>query len=264
MDATKHSLEGKVALITGGSRGIGRATALLFADAGADVVITSRKLPELEAVAGEIKAKGRRGLPVAADMARLADLKKLVERVMAELGRIDILFNNAGVTYRGPLVTAEEWLWDATMNVNLKGLFFLSQMVVPIMKKQGGGNIINVSSVGGIQFRGNGIYSASKAGLIMLGKAMAQEWGQYGIRVNTLAPGTTRTPFNEPLWKDPVKAKERGKAFALGRIAEPEDIAKVALCLASDASSHMTGAVVTVDGGMLVGASPFPDPLPEK
>ena len=232
----------------------------LVIDAGADVVVASRKLPDLEEVARQIEARGRRGLAVASHIAKIEDSKNLVDRVMAEFGRIDILLNNAGVNpYFGPLTKVEEWAWDVMMNVNVKGPFFLSQLIVPIMKRQGGGNIINVASIGGFEPHANSVYSVSKAAVIMLTKAMAKEWGQYGIRVNAVAPGLTKTRFTEVIWKDPTKAEERVKNTALGRIGEPEDIARVVLFLASDASSHMTGTIVIVDGGELVGPAPWPE-----
>ena len=184
MNAAKSSLEGKVALVTGGSRGIGRASALAFAEAGADVVVSSRKLPDLEKVAEEIKAISGKGLAVASHIAKIDESRSLVEKVMAEYGRIDILFNNAGTNpYYGPLMDAEEWAWDVTMNVNLKGLFFLSQLVARVMKKQGGGTIINTASIGGLKASDLAIYNVTKAGLIILTQCMAKEWGQFIIRV---------------------------------------------------------------------------------
>jgi NAD(P)-dependent dehydrogenase (short-subunit alcohol dehydrogenase family) len=260
MDAMKMSLDGKVALVTGGSLGIGRAIALTFADAGADVAVASRTLADLQSVAGEIKSKGRRGLPIVSDVADIQQSKVLVEKVLAEFGRIDILVNNAGSNpWTGPLIKLEEWAWDATFNLNLKGLFFLSQFVAPIMKKEGGGNIINMASVGGIKLRKNSVYSVTKAGVIMLTKAMAKEWGQYNIRVNGIAPGLTKTPLSEPLWKDPANEKELAKEPALGRLGMPEDIARVALFLASDLSSHITGDIIVADAGELLGPAPWPD-----
>jgi len=167
MDLSKFSLKGKVALITGGSRGIGRAIALTFAEAGADVVVSARKLPELEEVAKEIKAKGRKALAVASHVAKLEDSKNLIEKVKSEFGRLDILVNNAGTNpYFGPLIDAEEWAWDVTMNVNLKGPFLLSQMAAKIMREQGGGNIINTASAAGLRASNLNIYSVTKAGLI--------------------------------------------------------------------------------------------------
>jgi len=259
MDYSKISLDGKVALVTGGSRGIGRASALAFADAGADVVVTSRKLPDLEEVAEEIKAKGRKGLAVASHVAKLDDLKNLVEKVKAEFGRIDILMNNAGTNpYYGPLMDAEEWAWDVTMNVNLKGPFLLSQLVARVMKEQGGGNIINTSSIGGLKAGALHIYSVTKAALIMLTKVMAKDWGQYNIRVNAVAPGIIKTRLSEALWKEPAVGEEAAKNTSLLRLGEPEDIAGVVLFLASDAARYVTGETIVIDGGELLGGPSFP------
>ncbi len=258
MDLSKISLQGKVALITGGSRGIGHASALALADAGADVAVASRKLPDLEVVVKEIKAKGRRGMAVASHVAKMEELKGLVEKVMAEFGRIDILMNNAGTNpYYGPLMDAEEWAWDATMNVNLKGPFLLSQLVARIMKKQGGGSIINTSSVGGLKAGELAIYGVTKAGLIMLTQNMAKEWGQYNIRVNAIAPGIIKTRLSEALWKEPEVGEAAIKKIALLRLGEPDDVARVVLFLASDASSYVTGTTIVVDGGELLGGPSF-------
>ncbi len=260
MDFSKISLKGKVALVTGGSRGIGRASALAFADAGANVVVASRKLADLEGVAKEIKAKGVKGLAVASHVAKLDDLKNLVEKVKSEFGRIDILMNNAGTNpYYGPIMDAEEWAWDTTMNVNLKGPFLLSQLIGRVMKEQGGGSIINTSSVDGLRAEKLGIYSVTKAGLIMLTENMAKEWGQYNIRVNAIAPGIIKTRLSEALWKEPVVGEEAIKRTALLRLGEPEDVAKVALFLASDASSYITGTTIVVDGGELLGGPSWPE-----
>jgi NAD(P)-dependent dehydrogenase (short-subunit alcohol dehydrogenase family) len=258
MDLSKFSLAGKVALVTGGSRGIGRAIALTFAEAGADVVVSARKLPDLEEVAKEIKAKGRKALAVASHVAKLEDSKSLIEKVKSEFGRLDILVNNAGTNpYPGPLIDAEEWAWDVTMNVNLKGPFLLGQMAARIMKEQGGGNIINMSSAAGLRASNLNIYSITKAGLIMLTQVMAREWGQYKIRVNAIAPGVIETRLSEMLWKGPGgEAAVRG--MPLGRLGVPDDVAGLALFLASDASSYITGEVILVDGGSHVGSASFP------
>ena len=257
MDLAKFSLEGKVALVTGGSRGIGRAIALSFADAGADVAISSRKLPDLEEVAEEIRGKGRKSIALACHVAKIEDSKTLVEKVKSEWGRIDILVNNAGTNpYYGPLLDAEEWAWDVTMNVNLKGPFLLSQLVARVMREQGGGSIINIASIAGIIPSQLNIYSVTKAGLIMLTKVMAKEWGQYKIRVNAIAPGIVKTRLSEALWQEPAKGEEAARSKALGYIGLPEDIAGAALYLASDASSYLTGETIVVDGGESVGPAP--------
>jgi len=257
----KFSLEGKVALVTGGSRGIGRAIALTFAEAGADVAITSRKLPALEEVAEEIKEKGRKSLAIASHVAKIEDSKTLVDRVKSEWGKIDILVNNAGTNpYYGPLLNAEEWAWDVTMNVNLKGPFLLGQLVAGLMREQGGGSIINIASIAGIIPSELNIYSVTKAGLIMLTKVMAKEWGQYKIRVNAIAPGVVKTRLSEALWQEPEKGEQAAKSKALGYIGLPEDIAGAALFLASDASSYLTGETILVDGGESIGpAFVYPD-----
>jgi NAD(P)-dependent dehydrogenase (short-subunit alcohol dehydrogenase family) len=258
MDLSRFSLEGDVALVTGGSRGIGRAIALAFADAGANVAISGRKLPDLEPVAGEIKQKGVQSLAVASHIDKLEESRALLDRVMGEWGKIDILVNNAGSNpYTGPLLEAEELAWDATMDVNLKGPFLLSQLVARVMKEHGGGSIINIASAAG--FRPSiqlGIYSVTKAGLIMLTQVMAKEWGQYKIRVNAIAPGLVKTSLSEALWKDPLKEKQAAKNRALEYVGGPEDIAGAALFLASDAARYITGEVVLVDGGAFVGPAP--------
>jgi dehydrogenase/reductase SDR family protein 4 len=260
MDFSKISLEGKVALVTGGSRGIGRASAMAFADAGADVVVASRKLPDLEVVAGEIKAKGRKGLAVASHIAKIEESKNLVEEVMAEFGRIDILLNNAGTNpYFGPLMNAEEWAWDKTMDVNLKGQFFLSQLVARVMKEQGRGCIINTASVAGLRAGELSIYGVTKAALIMLTQCMAKEWGQYGIRVNAIAPGIIKTRLSEELWKDPEVRRAAEQGCAMVRLGEPEEVASVVLFLASDASSYVTGETIVIDGGEMIGGPSFPE-----
>ncbi len=249
---SKFCLPGKVALVTGGSHGIGRAIALTFAEAGADVVVSARKFPDLEKVAEEIKARGRKCLPVASHVAKIEDSKNLVEKAKTEFGRIDILVNIAG-TNPGlfPIIDVEEWFWDVVMNTNLKGMFFLSQLVARIMKEQGGGSIINMSSSEGVKpiFGAKiGVYAVSKAAVIMLTKVMAQEWGQYNIRANAIAPGTVKTHFSEALWKG-AYAEKLLKRHALGRFAETEDIVSTALYFASDASSYVTGETIVMDGG---------------
>jgi len=258
MDFTRISLEGKVALVTGGGRGIGRASALAFAEAGADVAICD-KMAELETVTEEIRARGRKGLAVTSHIGKIDQSKNLVEKVMSEFGRIDILFNNAGTgpSY-GPLLEQEEWAWDVTLDVNLKGAFFLTQMVASIMIDNGGGVIINTASLGALKPSDIPFYSVSKAGLITLTQNMAKEWGQYGIRVNAIAPGLIKTRIAESLWKDPVKAEIARKNMALLRLGEPDDIAGVALFLASDLSRFVTGHTLVADGGELIGAPSFP------
>jgi len=247
------SLEGKVALITGGGRGIGKAAALGLARAGADVAVASRKLPDLEKVAEEIKGLGRKSLAIAAHVGRLEEISNLVHQVRAEFGRIDILVNNAGTNpVMDPALEIGERAWDAIMNLNLKGLFFLSQAVARVMKEQDGGAIINVSSVEGITPGILPVYSISKAGVIMATKVMAQEWAQYNIRVNAVAPGLTRTGFSEALWSSPAILEVAMSRTPMRRIAEPEEMVGGIVFLASDAASYVTGQVLAIDGGSTI------------
>jgi NAD(P)-dependent dehydrogenase (short-subunit alcohol dehydrogenase family) len=246
-------LKDKVVLITGASRGIGKAAAIGLAQAGADVALASRKLPDLEQVAGEIKKTGRKALPVAAHAARLEEISNLVSKVKEEFGKIDILVNNAGTNpTMASAMDVDERAWDAIMNLNLKGLFFLSQAVARIMKEKGGGKIINVSSIAGISPDLLPIYSISKAGVIMATKVMAQQWAQYNIRVNAIAPGLTKTRFSEALWNNPDILKMAMGKTPMARVAEPEEMVGAILFLASDASSYVTGQVIAVDGGATI------------
>ncbi len=244
-------LVGKVALVTGGSRGIGRAIALGLAEAGADVVIASRNLPDLEAVAHEISLKGRKALPVSANIRHLAEIDNLVKKAVDEFSRIDILVNNAATNVVFDSVfEIDERAWDIIVGLNLKGYFFLSQAVGKEMREKGSGSIINVTSEDGIRPRiGAGVYSISKAGIIMLTQVLAQEWGQYNIRVNGIAPGVVKTRFSEALWGNLIIRERTEDSAALGRIGEPEEIAGAAVFLASEASSYITGQTIMIDGG---------------
>jgi NAD(P)-dependent dehydrogenase (short-subunit alcohol dehydrogenase family) len=251
----KYRLDGKVALITGGSRGIGRATALGFAEAGATVAIASRKLPDLENVAKEIKKLGRKALPVAAHVGRMEDINTLVAKVTNEFGKIDILVNNAGTSPAlASSLDVDERLWDSIINLNLKGLFFLSQAVAKVMKEHGGGKIINVASMDGFKPEANiGTYAISKAGVIMVTKVMALELAQYNIRVNALAPGNVHTRLGDSRFLAMPEYKgEMIKRTPLGRIADPDDMVGAMIYLASDASSFVTGECTVVAGGIFL------------
>jgi NAD(P)-dependent dehydrogenase (short-subunit alcohol dehydrogenase family) len=247
------SLSGKVALITGASRGIGEAVAVELARSGADVVLASRKLPDLEKVARKVSAMGRRAVPIAAHVARAEEIKTLVAKTVETFGKIDILVNNAATNpTMDQALTVDERAWDAIMNLNLKGLFFLSQAVARVMKEKGGGNIINVSSIAGISPDLLPIYSISKAGVIMATKVMAQQWAQYKIRVNAIAPGLTKTKFSEALWNNPDILKLAMGQTPMARVAEPEEMAGAIVFLASEAASYITGQVIAVDGGKTI------------
>ena len=249
------SLAGKVALITGGSRGIGAAIALGFAEHGADVVVTSRKLDDLEIVAGKIRNLSRRALAVPSHIGRMDDVKSLVARVNSEFGRIDILVNNAGGNpVLASFLETEERLWDSVMNLNLKGLFFLSQAAAKIMKEHGGGKIINVSSIRALKPAINqGVYDISKAGVVMATKVMARELAEYNIRVNALLPGQVHTRSGDAYFEAvPGSEAEIIKRTPLNRIAQPEEMVGAAIFMASDASSFMTGETICIHGGLLL------------
>jgi len=247
------SLKNKVVLITGASRGIGEAVAVGLAQAGADLAIASRKLPDLERVAAGIAKTGRKCLPLAAHVGRTEEINNLVKKVVGEFGRIDILVNNAATNpTMAQALDVDERAWDSIMNLNLKGLFFLSQAVARVMKEKGGGKIINVSSIAGISPDLLPIYSISKAAVIMATKVMAMQWAQYNIRVNCIAPGLTKTKFSEALWNNPDILKHAMALTPMGRVGEPEEMVGAILYLASDASSYVTGQVIAIDGGKTI------------
>jgi len=247
------SLKDKVALVTGASRGIGEAIAVGLAQAGADLAIASRKLPDLEKVAEEAKKLGRKCLPVQAHLGKLEEINQFVKRVLEEFGKIDILVNNAATNpTMAQAIDVDERAWDSIMNLNLKGLFFLSQAVAKVMKEKGGGKIINVSSAAGTTPDILPIYSISKAGVNMATKVMAQQWAQYNIRVNAIAPGLTKTRFSEALWKNPDILKMAMFKTPLRRPAEPNEMVGAIIYLASDASSYVTGQIIGVDGGITI------------
>ena len=251
MDCSFLSLEGKVAVVTGGSRGIGKAVALAFADAGADVAIASRKLPDLEAVASEISAMGRRVICVPTHTKKVEDLENLVTRVMEEYGRIDVLVNNAATNpAMGPIVDTEEKIYDHIIDTNLKGYFMMSKLAGKVMRDQKSGNIINVSSAGGVSpAEGLGPYCISKAGINMLTKQMAMEMGPYNVRVNAIAPRIVKTGFSKALWTNDKLMEKEFKCTPLKCVATPEEIAQTALYLASSATNYMTGHILVVNGG---------------
>ena len=248
------SLEGKVALLTGASKGIGEAIARLYAAAGAKVVINSRKQEELDKVAESIIREGGSCIGIAANAGDLAECRILVDKVVTLHGGIDILVNNAASNpVYGPVVQCEEWAFDKIMNVNVKAPFELGKLVYPIMKQRGGGSVINISSIAGLTpDQGLGIYSVSKAALNMLTKVTAKEWGADHIRVNAICPGLIKTKFSEALWQNEKWLAHFVKLTPLGRMGTVEEIAGLALFLASDASGYCTGTLFTADGGITI------------
>jgi len=252
MTTPTTSLNGKVALVTGGGRGIGRAIALRFAEAGADLGLADINTADLEKVAKEIEAKGRRALAVQTNIAVKAEVDNMVAKTLEKFGTIDILVNNAAINIMRPLVDLREEGWDRVMNVDLKGYFLCSQAVAKVMMEKKKGNIISMVSTGAAKAApGLGAYSIAKAGVVMLTKLLAVELASYNIRVNAIGPYLVKTMFSQPMWADPDTCRAVEASIPLGRIAEPDDISSVALFLASDASSYITGQTIYVDGGTL-------------
>ncbi len=247
------SLKGKTALITGASRGIGEAIAHLLAEQGAFCILVSRKLDSLSIVENSIKEKGGNAVSVECNMGNIEQIKELMAHVEEKHGRLDILINNAAANpYFGEMINAEERAWDKTNEVNLKGPFFMIQYAAKLMMKSGGGSIVNVSSVNGVQpalFQG--IYSITKAGLITMTRAYARELGPHNIRVNALLPGLTDTKFASAITKNEEIKNRILPEIPMGRIAQPEEMAPAVLYLVSDAASYTTGMCLTCDGGML-------------
>ncbi len=244
-------LAGRIALVTGGSRSIGRAIALGFAREGADVAINYvHHAEEAQSAIREIEALGRRALAVKTDTSQRAQVHAMVDEVTARVGPIDVLVNNAGVQKRVYFLDLEEADWDWMLGVNLKGYFLVGQAVAARMKPRGKGRIINVSSeAGGFPAQRMTAYCVSKAGVAMLTKCMALELAQYGIRVNALAPGLTRTDINRKDLEDEAFLKARLSRIPLGRVLSPEDLVGAAVFLASTDSDMMTGMTLQVDGG---------------
>ncbi|MBC2717170.1 MAG: SDR family oxidoreductase [Desulfobacteraceae bacterium] len=247
------NLDGKIAIVTGASRGIGRSIAETFAEYGAEVVLVSRKIETLTTAAEAITAKGGKAHPVACHMGDIDAIKALYEFIEKTYGRLDILVNNAATNpYFGEMNGVNESAWDKTFDVNLKGPFFMIQNAIPLMKAADGGAIVNVASVNGIkpaQFQG--IYSVTKGALITMTKAYAKELAPHKIRVNALLPGFTDTKFSAALMQQDEVYKYVVAQIPLGRHAEPEEMVGAALYLVSNAASFTTGTCITCDGGYL-------------
>jgi NAD(P)-dependent dehydrogenase (short-subunit alcohol dehydrogenase family) len=255
-DLAKFSLGGKTAVVTGGGTGIGKAIAMGLARAGAKVVVTSRKIDNLEATANEIISLGGEAYPVRSHMGRIEEIHNMVDTVMAKFGRIDVLVNNAGANpAMASVLDSDERLWDAIMNVNLKGVYFSCQAVARIMKNQGHGKIINIASIDAYKPEPNlSTYCISKAGVLMITRSFAAELAPYNIQVNTINPGPFATRMMDSRWfhLSPEEAKrekaEFEKLFPMGRMGNPDEIAGAVVYLASDLSSYTTGAEITIDG----------------
>ncbi len=250
----KFDLTGKVALVTGASKGIGKSIAVALAQAGAQVVISSRKQEALDKLADDLRVDGINMHPVAGYIGDLESMKSLVENTIVKFGGIDILVNNAAVNpIFGPILNADSDTFDKIMQVNVKGPFEMARLIHPSMLARGGGSIINISSIGGITPEPLlGFYSISKAALISLTKVLAKEWGRDGIRSNVICPGLVKTKFSEALWRDDKILNSVIRQQPLDMLAEPEDIAGLALLLASPAGAFCTGGVYTADGGYTI------------
>ena len=250
----KFELDGQVAIVTGSSKGIGESIARGLAEHGASVIISSRKQEAVDAVVEQFKTDGLEATGIACHVGDPEQRNQLISWTLEEYGRIDILVNNAAINpYYGPLEGSDEGVFDKIMNVNVKAPFLLSNLALPHMKKQGGGSIINIASVEGLlPGFGLGLYSVTKSGLIMLTKNQAKEWGKYGIRSNVICPGLIKTKFSQALWSNDELLENYSRAVPLGRMAGPDEMAGLAVLLASDAGSYITGGVYVADGGYLI------------
>ncbi|HMK35464.1 MAG TPA: SDR family oxidoreductase [Desulfomonilaceae bacterium] len=250
--AANPDLTGKVAIVTGGGKGIGKAIALGLAQCGARVMVAARTGHEIDAVADEIVSRGGEALARVTDVTVTDQIDGLVEATVNSFGRIDVLVNNAARSFFRPLIDLREDGFDKIFDTNVKGAFLLSRAAAKVMMQQGGGRIVNVTTVGAE--RGGpmmGVYHASKAALKMLTMCMATEWGPANVLVNAVGPGMTRTHFSQPIWANPEIERQLVSRIPMGRLAEPEDIVGAILFLCSDAANFITGQTIYVDGGML-------------
>lgn len=246
------SLKGRVALVTGAARGIGKAIALALAQEGADVIVTDVDLKRAEEVAEQISSRGRRAKATGVDIARREEVNGLIREALAQSGRIDILVNNAGIIKRGSLEDHSEKDWDKVIAVNLKGTFNCCQVVVPIMKKQGSGKIVNISSVAGKvgDITSAPSYGTSKGGINAFTKSLARELAPYGINVNAVAPHAIETEMSAE-WPE-EKRREIISQIPLGRLGRPEEVAAAVVFLVSDGADFITGEILDVNGGYLM------------
>ena len=245
------NLSSKSAIVTGGSKGLGEAMAQALAEAGADVLITSRHQDEVEATAASIRsATGQRIIGVQADVTKRDDVEAMVQRALTEFGKIDVLVNNAGINIRKPLLELSDDEWQQVMNVNLTGPMLCARAVGKHMIERRSGKVINISStLGVIGIPGRTPYASTKGGLIQFTRTLALEWAAYNVNVNAICPGPFATPLNRMLLENPEVREQFISKVPLGRFAEPKELGGAVIFLASDASSFMTGSCVFVDGG---------------
>ncbi len=255
-------LSNRVALVTGGGSGIGRAICLRFAQEGATVVAVDLVLARAEETIGIVKAAGGSGLALQADVADDAAIHHAVQLALNAYSVVDILVNNAAISQGSDILTIDEATWDLNLAVVLKSVFLVSRAVLPSMLAQKRGAIVNISSVNGLTGIGEEPYSAAKAGVINLTKNLAVRYGSQGVRANVICPGTIQTPiWAERLKKEPGIFAKLEKWYPLGRVGQPEDVANAALFLASDQAAWITGAVLNVDGGLMAGTYRFSQEL---
>ena len=245
-------LNKKTAIVSGGSKGIGKAIALKYAQAGADVVICSRRKENLEAAVTEAESNGFSLIPIECNTSNFDSIQSVVDLTMDKFGKVDILVNNAATNpYYGPILNSEDSHWDKIFDVNVKGYFNFAKACSISMIKNNYGKIINVASIAAkTPLEGLGVYNISKAAVVMLTKVLAKELGQHNIQINTLAPGLIKTDFSKALWENEDTYNKIVKSIPQGKMGTPEDISGMALYLASDASDFITGSIFTVDGGI--------------
>jgi NAD(P)-dependent dehydrogenase (short-subunit alcohol dehydrogenase family) len=248
--AQLFDLTGKVALITGASRGLGRAIAGGLAEAGADLVITSRHLPDVERVASELAVGGRKVFALQVDVTRASEVDDAVARAIAAMGRLDILVNNAGINIRKPALELTEGDWDQTLDTNLKGCFLVARAVGRHMLARQAGSVVNIASMmASVVHAERAAYASSKGGLVQLTRVLAVEWAPYNVRVNAICPGPFLTDLNKVILNDPEKVKYFMDRLPMKRFGKPEELIGSVIFLVSEASSYITGTTIYIDGG---------------
>lgn len=253
------SLENKIVLLTGAAGGIGRVLAEGFASVGATMALCDLSVTELDHIAGTIKANAGNAGCYYLDLMEMDRIKECVDAVMADYGRIDVLVNCAGINVREGFLDVEESTYDRIMNINLKGLYFITQEVVKHMIKGKKGNILNIASHNSVGMLGGcSVYGASKSAVAALTRSMAVEWARHGIRANALAPGHILTDLTTTTWEHPERSKYLRERIAMERPGNPDELLGIAVMLASDSSSYITGSMIHADGGCLAGGSPWP------